>query len=162
MRRRAVLTGVAVGLTSILAGCTGSSGSGADATDAPTTTDTTDETDGTAGLVSGSLIPREECPNPGEATVDLGTGSATVRGCVVGKNGCTVPRLRDVTLDAETDVATVTVASVEEREDDEACTEALVNLGYQARVDTGGATLTGLEVVHDDVEGRRVVVDVTR
>ncbi|MFB6251777.1 MAG: hypothetical protein ABEI27_08860 [Halobellus sp.] len=171
MRRRAVLTDVAVGLTSILAGCAGSADGRADEADSPATTDKTetpmtsdptDEPDGNAGLVSGSLVPREECPKPGDATVQLEAESAAVRGCVVGRNGCTVPRLQDVTFDSETGVATVVVASFEERDENEACTEALVNLGYEAQVDTGGATLVGLKVVHDDVDGRRVVADVMR
>ncbi|MFB6090764.1 MAG: hypothetical protein ABEJ97_06860 [Halobellus sp.] len=166
MRRRTVLAGASA-ILPLLAGCTGSSDGGATTTTDETDTDDPEPTTdgGTAGgqdLVSGSLVPREECPTPGEATVELGDGSATVRGCVVGKNGCTVPRLLDLTLDADTGVATVVVAAVEEREEGEACTEALVNLGYEVRVDSGGATLSGVEVVHDDVNGRRVVADVTR
>ncbi|MFA1610131.1 hypothetical protein [Halobellus rubicundus] len=163
MRRRTVLAGAAASLP-LLAGCTGSANDGSEPTtdESATATDEPSRTADDADLVSGTLVPREECPTAGDATVELGDGSATVRGCVVGKNGCTVPSLREVTIDAETDVATVVVAAVEERGEDEACTEALVNLGYEVRVDAGDATLTGVEVVHDDIEGRRVVTDVTR
>ena len=78
---------------------------------------------------------------------------------MVGKNGCTRRRLASVDRDAG-DV-TVVVAAVEEREEDEACTEALVNLGYEVRIDDADPP-TSVTVVHDDVDGRRTVADITR
>ena len=166
MRRRTVLAGVAVGLPSVLAGCTGSSGGGSDATEPPTTSDapaTTAEPTGNADLVSATLVPREECPSPGEATVEFGgEGSATVTGCVVGRNACYVPRLRRATFDSARGVARVVVAAVDGSDDDEACAEVIVDRGYEVRIDAGDASLTAVEVVHDDTDGRRVVADVTR
>ncbi|MFD1685418.1 hypothetical protein [Halobellus litoreus] len=172
MRRRTVLSGLAVSLPLALAGCTGDSGpddpGGTDTTDEQSETETPsdepDTPDGTVtpGRVSATLVPREECPNPGEATVSFGDEAISVVGCVVGNNGCNVQRLQEVDYDTETEALTVVVAAVEEREEDEACTEALVNLGYEVDIETDGTSVTSVRVVHDDVDGRRTVVDVTR
>ena len=156
MRRRRVLTGTAAITAVAVAGCTGD-GDG-------TATDGGDPTDATgtatpAGLAAVTFTPRESCPNPGGATVRLDADPVSVVGCVIGKNGCTRPRLASVDRDAG-DV-TVVVAAVEEREEDEACTEALVNLGYEVRIDDADPP-TSVTVVHDDVDGRRTVADITR
>lgn len=160
MYRRGVLAGVAALAT---AGCVGGAGDGAggdptDSTGAPTETSTPTPTRTTAGLSAVTLTPRGSCPDPGDATVRLDAEPVSVVGCVVGKNGCTRPRLAAVDRDAG--AVTVVIAAVEERDDDEACTEALVNLGYEVRID--GDEPTSVTVVHDDVGGRRTVVDVTR
>jgi len=165
MHRRTVLSRLTVALPLALAGCTGAP------TADPGETDTTDEPSETGapgsdtvtpGRISASLVPREECQNPGEATVSFGDETISVVGCVVGKNGCTVPRLQEVDYDQETGELTAVVASVEEREEDEACTEALVNLGYEVGIETEGIEPVSVRVVHDDVDGRRTVADVTK
>ncbi|WP_336021703.1 hypothetical protein [Halobellus salinisoli] len=179
MHRRTVLSGLAIALPTALAGCTGNAGPGApdgtDSTDEPTDTDAPDETDTpsntetpgdnetvTPGRVSASLTPREECSGPGEATVSFGDETISVVGCVVGNNGCNVARLQDTGYDADTGEVSVVVAAVEEREEGEACTEALVNLGYEVAIETDGTNVTSVRVVHDDVDGRRTVADVTK
>ena len=161
MHRRRVLTGAGTVLALAAAGCTGGSGAG-------TTTDTAEPTDSTAtptatstGLAAVTFTPRESCPTPGSATVALGADPVSVVGCVIGKNGCTRPRLASVDRDRDTGTVTIVVAAVEERADDEACTEALVNLGYEVRIDYNDPP-TSVTVVHDDVDGRRTVVDVTQ
>jgi len=163
MRRRRVLSGAAAITALGTAGCTGGRGAapatdGGDPTDA---TDTPTATDDPTGLSAVTLTPRESCPDPGGATVDLDADPVSVVGCVVGKNGCTRPRLSSVERDRNTGGVTVVVAAVEERGDGEACTEALVNLGYEVRIDDGDPP-TSVTVVHDDVDGRRTVADVTR
>ena len=166
MRRRTVLSGLVVALPLTLAGCTGGSppgdSNGADTTDEQSETDTPDDDTVTPGRISASLVPREECQNPGGAMVSFADGTISVVGCVVGKNGCTVPRLQEVGYDRETGELTVIVAAVEEREEDEACTEALVNLGYGVDIETDGIEPISVRVVHDGVDGRRTVVDVTK
>jgi hypothetical protein len=172
MRRRTVLSGLAVSLPLALAGCTGDSGP-----DDPGRTDSTDEQsetetpsdepdtpDGTVtpGRVSATLVPREECPNPGEATVSFGDEAISIVGCVVGNNGCNVQRLRNVDYDTETGALTVVVAAVDESGEYEQCTQQLVNLGYEVDVETDGTSVTSVRVVHDNWEGRKTVVDVTR
>ncbi|MGQ4554437.1 hypothetical protein [Halobellus sp. GM3] len=171
MRRRTVLTGVTALISVALAGCTGGAGPGApgdgstdtDGAETPAGTVDTDTSTATGDRFTARFSRRERCPNPGEATVDFGgDGPVSVVGCVVGKNGCTVPRLRDAAYDAGADEITVVVAAVEERDEDEACTEALVNLGYEVELSIDGDPPTSVRVVHDDVDGRRTVVDVTR
>ena len=163
MRRRHLLSGLATLVTVGSAGCAGGSDGGASetrtatASETPTATPTAAEP--TAGLAAATLLPREECADPGGATVQLDDDPVTVVGCVIGKNGCTRPRLASVGRDDG--AVRVVVAAVEERDDDEACTEALVNLGYEIRLDSEDPP-TSVTVVHDDVDGRRVVVDVTR
>jgi hypothetical protein len=168
MRRRTVIAGITA-LPLACSGCLGAApgdssggdadGTGDDGTDTdasgnggtdtddpgdPTGTETPGGSTVTDGRFTATFHPRRECQSPGEATVDFGgDGPITVAGCVVGKNGCTVARLRDITYD-------------------EACTDALVNLGYGATVEVDGALPTAVRVVHDDVDGRRTVVDVTQ
>lgn len=163
MRRRAVLSGLAVALPA-LAGCTGGSSpddpGGTDTTDDPTATTGSGDETVTPGRTSATLVPREACPTPGEATVSFDSDeSISVVGCVVGKNGCTRPRLSSI--DRDGGAVTVVVAAVEERAEDEACTGALVNLGYEVRIDSNDPP-TSVTVVHDDKDGRRTVEDVTR
>ena len=158
MRRRTVLSGLAVALPITLAGCTGGSGGEEPSETEPPKDDET----ATIGRITASLTPREECPEPGEATVSFGDESISVVGCVVGNNGCNVVRLEDIDYDTDAEEVRVVVAAVEEREEDEACTEALVNLGYEVAVDSEGTVVTSVRVVHDDVNGRRTVADVTK
>ena len=162
MHRRRVLSGAATMAALAVAGCTGGGGGGGTATDGGEPTDSTETaipTGTTPGLSAVTFTPRESCPDPGNATVDLDSTPVSVVGCVVGKNGCTRPRLSSVDRDAG--AVTVVVAAVEEREEDEACTEALVNLGYAVEI-AKEIDPTSVEVVHDGVDGRRTVVDVTR
>ena len=160
MHRRRVLAGAAAVTTLATAGCAGDGPTPVtDGGDPPDATETATPTDEPAGLSAVTFVPRESCPDPGGATVDLDADPVSVVGCVVGKNGCTRPRLSDV--DRDSGAVTVVVATVEERADDEACTEALVTLGYEIRID-GPDPPTSVTVVHDDVDGRRTVADVTR
>jgi hypothetical protein len=154
MRRRQVLSGVATALLVGTGGCTGAAGGGTRSTTSPPPA-----TDPATGIPAATLVPREACPTPGDATVRLDADPVTVVGCVVGENGCTRPRLASV--DREDGAVTVVVAAVVEADGDRACTQALVNLGYEVTL-TGGEPPTSVTVVHDDVNGRRVVVDVTR
>ena len=165
MLRRTVLSGLAVALPTAVAGCTGSEQATpeTDTANGATETGTPTSSTVTTNHITATLLPRAECPEPGEATVSFGEeGAISVVGCVVGKNACTVPRLQNITYDADTSIVTVVVAAVEDREEDEACAEVLTNLGYEVDIETSGTEPTGVEVVHDDVDGRRTVVDVTK
>lgn len=159
MRRRHLLSGLATLVTVGSAGCAGGSDGGASETRTATASETPTATEPTVGLVAATLVPRDRCTDPGGATVRLDDDPVTVIGCVIGKNGCTRPRLTSV--DRDDGAVRIVVAAIEERDDDEACTEALVNLGYEVRLDSE-SSLTSVTVVHDDVDGRRVVADVTR
>ncbi|SFF87351.1 hypothetical protein SAMN04488063_0610 [Halopelagius inordinatus] len=170
MNRRTILTGTAALLPLALAGCVGGSG-GSGGSDGETETETetgglgTDAAGGTGThprFTETSLTRRDECPSPGEASVTFDDEGVTATGCIVGKNGCTVPSLEDVSYVGEKDLVTLVVAAVEERDEDEACTEALVNLGYEARVELDGTVPAAAAVVHDDVDGRREVTRTER
>jgi len=159
MNRRTILAGLTAAVSIGPAGCTGGAG-GNDTTAEPSERDTPTRSE-TPDVVA-ALTPREECPNPGEATVTFDTdGPISIVGCVVGKNGCTVPRLESVENDSEARALTVVVAAVEERDVDEACTEALVTLGYEVELTAAATDPTSVKVIHDDVDGRRTVTDVT-
>lgn len=168
MRRRHLLSGLATLVIVGSAGCVGGSDGGASesrtatASDASTATTTASEaptaTEPTAGLTATTLVPREECADPGGASVRLDDNPVAVVGCVIGRNGCTRPRLSSV--DRDGGAVRVVVAAVDERNDEEACTEALVNLGYEVQFDSENSP-TSVTVVHDDVDGRRVVAEVT-
>jgi hypothetical protein len=157
MHRRRVLSGAVAVAALAAAGCTGGGDPGT-ATDGGEPTDRTD-TATPADLAAVTFAPRESCPDPGGATVNIDADPVSVVGCVIGKNGCTRPRLASV--EREGGDVTIVVAAVEERDDDEACTEALVNLGYEVEIDDADPP-TSVTVVHDDVDGRRTVADVTR
>lgn len=148
MRRRPFLAGV---VAAGLAGCLDRADGGESGTEPSPTPGT--------GLSAVTLVPRAACPDPGGATVRFGDDPVAVVGCVVGQNGCTRPRVASV--DRDGDAVELVVAAVEERETDEVCTEALVNLGYEARLGYVEPP-TSVTVVHDDVHGRRVVTDATR
>lgn len=161
MHRRRVLSGAGTIAAVTIAGCTSGRGGGA-ATDGDESTDSTaTATPTTTEPAAATLTPQESCPNPGGATVALDSDPVSVVGCVVGKSGCTRPRLVSVDRDRDAGGVTVVVAAAEERADDEVCTAALVNLGYEARIDYDDPP-TSVTVVHDDVDGRRTVADVTR
>ncbi|RDI71412.1 hypothetical protein [Halopelagius longus] len=170
MNRRTVLTGTAALLPLALAGCLGGSAGSDGETDTETEQTETETTgtdelpttgDGTSGthprFTESSLTPRDECSSPGEASVAFDDEGVTVTGCIVGKNGCTVPSMEDLTYDGREGLVTLVVAAVEERDDDEMCTEALENLGYEARVALDGTVPSAVAVVHDDVNGKREV-----
>ena len=179
MRRRTVLAGITA-LPIASAGCLGAAPSDPDGTDTngagndgtdrddsetPTETETPPGSTVTGDRFTATFSPRRDCPNPGEATVDFGgDGPVSVVGCVVGKNGCTVARLRGITYDEEADELLVVVTTVEERDEDEACTQQIVHRGYEVTVEVDGAMPASVRVVHDDdhEDGRRTVVDVTR
>jgi len=162
MHRRTILTGIAAAVPIGLAGCTGGAGGGSGGTDTttePSETDTTTELE--SPDILATLTPREECPNPGEATVSFDTPVSIV-GCVVGRNGCTVPRLANVDYDSEARTLTVVVAAVDESDNETACTQQIVHLGYEVELTDVDIDPTSVEVVHDDRNGRRTVVDVTQ
>jgi hypothetical protein len=70
--------------------------------------------------------------------------------------------LDDVSYTVAEDLLTVVVAGEVRRDEDEMCTEALLPLGYEARVVMDGTVPGTVRVVHDDVDGRREVTRESR
>ena len=187
MHRRTLLSGVGVALVATVAGCLGggppTAGDGTGGGDGDGS-DTDGDGDGTDGLPNGSgddggdgdgtgdgaasggthprftetsLVGTGQCDSPGTATVRFDDAGVTVSGCAHGRNGCSVAVLDDVSYAPDGNLLTVVVASVVERDPDEACTEALLPLGYEVRVAMDGMVPGVVRVVHDDVDGRREV-----
>ncbi|WP_396610669.1 hypothetical protein ACH9L7_10550 [Haloferax sp. S1W] len=156
MKRRTLLAGTA-SLCATLAGCT-SDDAGDDGTETTTTTTPT-PTPKEPRLVDQSLSPRHdtECPQGGAARATYISSGVLVEGCLWGANGCTVARLGGSDYDPDSDVAMLFVETVDDRDPDEACTEALKPLGYEARLQFENGLPGEIVVEHDDVNGRREV-----
>ncbi|WP_152040017.1 hypothetical protein [Salinigranum salinum] len=170
MHRRTLLSGLGIALAVTVAGCLGGApgtGDGGDGDgDGP---DDGDDGDGAAGgggthprFTETSLTSTGRCENPGTASVQFDDAGVTVTGCAHGRNGCAVAVLDDVSYAVEEDLLTVVVASEVERGEDEMCTEALLPLGYEVRVEMDGMVPPNVRVVHDDVDGRREVARTSR
>lgn len=86
--------------------------------------------------------------------------TVVVSGCVRGSNGCHAPHLRGTVLKGE--MLSVTVASVDTSESMEVCTDVLVENGYEVVARFDGGLPSRVEIVHDDMDGRRTVATVER
>ncbi|ELZ87637.1 hypothetical protein C453_04764 [Haloferax elongans ATCC BAA-1513] len=157
VNRRALLTGTA-SLCAALAGCTSDDATD-DGTETTTTASTPTPTPPEPRLVDNSLSPRHdpECPQGGAAQASYISVGVLVEGCLWGANGCAIARLGRATYDPESDVASLLVETVEDRDPDEACTEALKPVGYEARLQFENGLPGELVVEHDDVDGRREI-----
>jgi hypothetical protein len=167
MHRRTLLSGVGVALAAT-AGCLGGgppvADGGNDGDGDDPGTGSPGDGDGSAGgggthprFTETSLTSTGQCENTGTASVDFGDEAVTITGCAYGRNGCAVPVFADVSYAPDGDLLTVVVASEVERRGDVGCTEALLPLGYEARVAMDGMVPGVVRVVHDDVDGRREV-----
>ncbi|WP_049979901.1 hypothetical protein [Halolamina rubra] len=154
MERRTLLTGAAGALATI-AGCVGSSPETPD--DGPAATDTPTATPAAPTITARSLEPREECPEPGSASIAAEGSTVTVEGCIVGKNGCMVASLASATYDAEADELAVRVATRDDTDEDEMCTQQLVERGYTVTVEFDGGLPGTTTVTHDGVDGEQQV-----
>ena len=165
MHRRLLLSSVGFALVATLAGCLGGSSPPTD-DDGDDTPPTTDGSGGSGGthprFTETSLTSTGRCDSHGTAAVDFGDDAVTVTGCARGRNGCAVPVLADVSYAVSENTLTVVVASDVERDEDQMCTEALLPLGYEARVAMDGMVPEHVRVVHDDVDGRREVARARR
>jgi len=162
MRRRSLLATVALAFAGCIDDPGGAGTTTADPTDTPT--DTATPTAPPTTVVDPSLVESEfravdRCPAPGEADVDVGTRTVTVRGCVVGADGCTVATLDAVLFDTTAQALTAVVTTADRSGDGESCTQALVERGYRVRATFEGGLPDAVTVVHEDVDGRRTVTE---
>jgi hypothetical protein len=129
----------------------------------PSTAPPTDETPLTAEttIADTAFRRRERCGAPGDARVSIDGDAVVVRGCIRGANGCTVPKLAAVSLDTATGELTVLVATEERGGADRACTQAIVDLGYEVEVTFRGRPPARVDVVHDGGGGRGTVAQYT-
>ena len=175
-RRRICRTAAAATLTGV-AGCLGVDGpfeaastngtnestTGSDdkanRTDQPTnetmTEDVPTEVIDSDRIVAARLTATGECAAAGTAAVDVGTG-VIVTGCLTAHNGCAEPVVGAVT-DIEGGLRVV-VGEEDRSDPGTACTQALVQRGYELHLDVEGNPPGAVEVVHDDAMGRETVV----
>jgi hypothetical protein len=159
MRRRTVLAGVAT-FALPLAGCLGGAETpGDDAatrTDGDGTMDETEDAERPAPTVrAASLSAVDACP---EASVRADGDAVVCRGCVRGKNGCTVAVLDGASYDPAADELRVVVATEEDREEGVMCTQAIVRLGYEVTVAFDDGLPRTVTLVEADVDGSREVL----
>lgn len=175
MRRRTLLRRGGLAGLLVLAGCT-SPGSGApddtettsgddeptetpNSGDEPTETPTelgTDEPDGSSDVtvgestfevtenVSGTQVDRAE------VSFEAHSETVAVDGTIWGADGCKTATLDGVDYDESADELTVRVATVDrEGTEDQMCTQAIVEISYEARVFFEGGLPSSATVVHD-------------
>lgn len=150
MKRRTVLAGVGGFLA--LTGCLEGSGGN----------DPYQETDTPgAGLVDESfeVTSIKGGTETQEASASFGD-RVDVEGTTTGNNGCYTAELADATVEGgELDV---TVEAVEDKDDDEMCTEALVLIDYEASFEFEGELPDRVVVNHDSMGEVRTVTEAER
>ena len=175
MDRRDVLARTGTLAVAALAGCLSNPGGneeppvGGDTptdtpTDAQTPTDDTTPTDEDGAEPSGrdasfEVLRVQSGQAENSATVSFGDG-VTVEGTIGGRNGCYWARLASTDLSDGT--LRMLVEAYEDREDDEACTEALVDVDYRATVQFEESLPERVVVEHDSMGETRTVADVER
>ena len=165
MRRRTLLAGTAALATAALAGCLGESpGSDGDTSKSPAGTDSpalTDSAPSTPALSESTFAVETITPGGGEnaASVSFGDG-VTVTGTIVGNNGCYTAELASAELAEGT--LTVVVEAVEEKSEDEMCTQALVDVDYEAAFTFEGGLPERVVVRHVSMGETRTVAEQTR
>ena len=149
MKRRVLLAAAATSATGI-AGCLDDGAGGddpddtpSDGTETPTGTDEAGDTPTETGTETSERtrltdrefeVTRVECGSDyGEYDVTVGDGVVTVEGTLDGSNTCYTADLVTAQYDPGADELYVEVESVEERAEDEACGECIVEIDYVAR-----------------------------
>jgi FtsP/CotA-like multicopper oxidase with cupredoxin domain len=175
MERRTFLAGTVAALSAV-AGCVGeppeTPDNGAEPTDTEEQTGTDTPADGTPGdtdtpadtpsgastsIVSRSLEQQGDCNSPGNASIATDGATVSVEGCITGRNGCMYPALGAASYDAEADELTVRVTTENESDPDEACTQALVQRGYEVTVEFDGSLPGTTTVYHDSMDEEQQV-----
>lgn len=168
MKRRAVLAGATTLTAAGLAGCLSDPGSGEPPVggDTPTETPTASPTpaDGDSPTpsrpdASFEVLRVESGQGENSASVSFGD-DVTVEGTIGGRNGCYTARLADTNLSDGT--FTVVVEAYEDREEDEMCTESLVDVDYEAAFSFEGSLPARVVVEHESLGETRTVADETR
>ncbi|WP_363467690.1 hypothetical protein [Halogeometricum borinquense] len=159
MKRRTALAGVAT-LALPFTGCIGGSeGPGGEETNTTAgeeetmngTDEHTDGGGGTPAVHDTSLSALDSCP---EVALNVDDDTVVCRGCVRGKNACTIAVLDEATYDADADELRVVVATEEDREEGTMCAQVIQELGYEVSVTFDGGLPGTVTLVEDDVDGQ--------
>jgi len=94
------------------------------------------------------------------ADVSFEDGTVAVEGTTTGNDGCYTAELRDASY--EDGRLTVTVEAVDDSEEDQACTQALVEIDYEATFQFEGGLPGSVAVRHDSMGEIHDVADVER
>ncbi|WP_254273189.1 hypothetical protein [Haloarcula marina] len=156
MQRRVLLRRLGVVGAAALAGCAsnGPSDGGAGTERTPTRPPrVTDTTFTVSNRQSGTQVD--------DATVRFGDERVVVDGTIWGVDGCTTAALTSAEYDDAADELTVAVATTRET-DAEMCTQAIVEIDYEATVAFENGLPGRVVVTHDHGDGPREVAAVDR
>lgn len=163
MQRRQLLSTVGAIAALGLAGCAGSaddpSGGSGDSSRSPTETTPTDTATQTT-----TAEPAIELENQEFTVVDVGSGQqrdgaevefrteaneVLVAGTIWGSDGCQTAHLAEAAYDDDEDRLSVAVATKEREDAGGACTQAIVEIDYEATFDFSNGTPGEVSVSHD-------------
>ncbi len=150
-----------IGLATV-AGCLegGTGGDPEDATDEPTE-DATPTPTPAPTLASKSFDVTGVGPGESTQRADVTFDDAVhVSGTTTGNNGCYVAKL--VGAEVREGTLAVTVEAVEDREDDEMCTQGLVEIEYEATFEFEGSLPERVVVKHDSMDEVQTVTESER
>ncbi|MBX0322904.1 hypothetical protein EGH21_07660 [Halomicroarcula sp. F13] len=97
-----------------------------------------------------------------EASVTFGTDAVTVEGTIWGANGCKTAALSSADYDATADELTVAVETVDRDDAGDACTQAIVEIDYEATVQFAAGLPGRVVVTHDHGDGPTEVTTAER
>ena len=175
MRRRSLLSSLGAATAAGLAGCLGDGpqtdgepeddSAGADG-------DSNGNGDASGGdpVLVAATLSDAACDEPETATVtfDEDALEVLVAGCIVGNTGCHVPVLVEPTLEGDEpqnvagDPLRVRIATVDDSDPDEMCTQVLTDLGYEATFGFEDTLPAAVEVVHETPDSDRTVMTAER
>jgi hypothetical protein len=145
MDRRGLLrTGLLPAIVA-LAGCLSDGGGGGTPAE-PTVTDT-----------EFAVLGRTSGSQTDDATVTFDDATVTVEGTIWGSDGCQTAVLDSADYDAAADELTVAVAEATREDAGDACTQAIVETEYRARVAFDGGFPGTVVVTHDHGDGPQQV-----
>lgn len=164
MHRRQVLSAVGAVAVFGLAGCTGGDAPAAERDDddasgtrSPSPTETTDGTSTPPQRIElesheFTVVDRESGQQRDDARIGYRTetNEVSVEGTIWGTNGCKTAHLARATYDADEDRLSVAVVTRDRADATEACTQALVEIDYEATFTFSNGTPGEVAVSHDE------------
>ncbi|GGN98725.1 MULTISPECIES: hypothetical protein [Haloarcula] len=160
MHRRALLRRLGAAGAVALAGCASSGDPGTG--DGGGTDNGTGDEDPRVTGTEFTVTRRESGTQVSEASVTFGTDAVTVDGTIWGANGCKTAALAGADYDAAADELTVAVETGARDDAGDACTQAIVEIDYEAMVQFEGGLPGRVVVTHDHGDGPTEVTTAER
>jgi hypothetical protein len=122
----------------------------------PTATDSPTPTERPTTITDTTLKQKGDCAESesGTASVAFASGQITVQGCIRGRYGCSIAKLRSVEYDETKDRLNITV---ETKKDGAVCSQQIVYRSYAVRATVEGAMPGTVAVSHADKDDVEVV-----